>query len=78
VVTFGRTGLSPALMSFCAEEGVTITYLSENGRFLARVEGPISGNVLLRRAQVYLHHDVCAFLACVGTLGGHIERVEVP
>jgi CRISPR/Cas system-associated endonuclease Cas1 len=48
---FGRIGLSPALMGFCAEEGVTITHLSENGRFLARVEGPISGNVLLRRAQ---------------------------
>jgi CRISPR-associated protein Cas1 len=51
VVTFGRVGLSPALMGFCADQGVTMTHLSENGRFLARVEGPVSGNVLLRRAQ---------------------------
>jgi CRISPR-associated protein Cas1 len=50
-VAFGRINISPPLMGFCAEKGVTITHLSENGRFLARVEGPISGNVLLRRAQ---------------------------
>ena len=51
VVAFGRVGLSPALMGHCLGEGVAITHLSENGRFLARVEGPVSGNVLLRRAQ---------------------------
>src|SRR5919206_2053586 len=51
VVAFGRVGLSPALMGHCLEEGVAITHLSENGRFLARVEGPVSGNVLLRREQ---------------------------
>lgn len=51
VVCFGRVSLSPQVMGFCAEEGVTITYLSQNGRFLARVEGPITGNVLLRHDQ---------------------------
>jgi CRISPR-associated protein Cas1 len=30
---------------------VTLSFLTENGRFLARVHGPISGNVLLRREQ---------------------------
>jgi CRISP-associated protein Cas1 len=51
VVGFGRVSLSPPLLGFCAEEGVAVTFLSEQGKFLARVEGPVSGNVLLRREQ---------------------------
>jgi CRISPR-associated protein Cas1 len=51
LVCFGRISLSVSVMGFCSEEGVTITYLSQNGRFLARVEGPIGGNVLLRHKQ---------------------------
>lgn len=51
LVCFGRVLLSPALMGFCAEQGITVTFLSVHGRFLARVEGPVSGNVLLRRQQ---------------------------
>jgi CRISPR-associated protein Cas1 len=51
VVAFGQVRLSSALMGFCGEEGITVTHLTQGGRFLARVEGPVSGNVLLRRAQ---------------------------
>lgn len=51
VVVFGGIFLSPALMHSCAEHGVTIVMLDRNGRFQARVEGPVKGNVLLRRAQ---------------------------
>jgi len=51
IVCFGRVSCTPALMARCAERGVGISFLTERGRFLARVEGPISGNVLLRRAQ---------------------------
>ena len=51
VVSFGRPGASPALMAACAAAGVTISHLEPNGRFLARVEGMRTGNVLLRRAQ---------------------------
>lgn len=51
LVCFGRVLVSPPLMGFCAENGVTITHLSPNGKFLARIEGPVSGNVLLRRSQ---------------------------
>ncbi|WP_183856492.1 type I-C CRISPR-associated endonuclease Cas1c [Prosthecomicrobium pneumaticum] len=51
VVSFGRPGASPALLAACAEAGITISHLDPNGRFLARVEGPRSGNVVLRRAQ---------------------------
>ena len=51
VVSFGRAGASPALMAACAEAGVTLSHLTPAGRFLARVEGARTGNVLLRRAQ---------------------------
>lgn len=51
VVSFGRAGASPALMAACAEAGVALSHLSPNGRFLARVEGVRTGNVLLRRTQ---------------------------
>lgn len=51
VVCFGRPGASPALMAACAEAGITLSFLTPNGKFLARVEGPRTGNVLLRRTQ---------------------------
>ena len=51
VVCFNRTGASPALLAACAEKAITLSFLAPNGRFLARVEGPRSGNVLLRRRQ---------------------------
>ena len=51
IVCFGNVGCSPFLMGFCAEKDVSISFLTEYGRFLARVMGPVSGNVLLRREQ---------------------------
>ncbi len=51
IVCFGNVGCSPFLFGFCGERNVTISFLSEYGRFLARVVGPVSGNVLLRREQ---------------------------
>ena len=57
LVTFGNVMCSPFLLHLCAERGVAVSFLSEHGRFLARVTGPISGNVLLRVAQVRAHDD---------------------
>lgn len=51
IVCFGNVSCSPWLMELCAERDVAISFLTEQGRFLARVQGPVSGNVLLRRAQ---------------------------
>ena len=51
VVCFGNVMCSPYLMQHCAENGVLLSFMSEHGRFLARVQGPVSGNVLLRREQ---------------------------
>jgi CRISPR-associated protein Cas1 len=54
VICFGYIKLSPALMHRCAEDGISLVLLDDNGRFKARLEGPVSGNVLLRRSQ---HHQ---------------------
>jgi CRISPR-associated protein Cas1 len=51
IITFGYTGASPALMGYCADRNIAITYLSSSGRFLARVIGQSNGNVLLRKTQ---------------------------
>ena len=51
IVCFGRIMVSPALMAASAEKDIGLTFLTEYGKFLARVQGPQSGNVLLRRAQ---------------------------
>ncbi len=51
LVLFGPISISPALIGACAASGIAIVLLDRAGRFQARVEGPISGNVLLRRAQ---------------------------
>lgn len=51
VVVFGGIFVSPGLIGACAAVGITIVLLDRNGRFSARIEGPVSGNVLLRRAQ---------------------------
>jgi len=62
IVCFGNVSCSPFLMGFCAESNVALSFLSEHGRFLARVQGPVSGNVLLRREQ-YRKADDLSFSA---------------
>lgn len=51
VVTMGNVLLSPYLLAKCAHDGRSVTLLDRNGRFNCRMEGPASGNILLRHAQ---------------------------
>ena len=51
IVCFGQMTVSTPLIGFCAEHGISLVFLSEIGQFFARVEGPVSGNVLLRKRQ---------------------------
>ena len=51
IICFGRVTVSPRLMELCGRRQVLISFLDQRGRFLARVHGPVSGNVLLRRTQ---------------------------
>lgn len=57
IVCLGRVSLSPALMARCMADGRSIVWLNENGRFQARVEGAVSGNILLRQAQFRTAED---------------------
>jgi CRISPR-associated protein Cas1 len=51
IVCFGNVLVSPALMHRLADEGKSLVLLDDSGRFKARLEGPVSGNILLRQAQ---------------------------
>ncbi|MEX0975015.1 MAG: type I-C CRISPR-associated endonuclease Cas1c [Bacillota bacterium] len=51
VVCFNYVGASPAVLGLCCERHVAICFLSQSGRFLGRVTGAATGNVLLRRKQ---------------------------
>ena len=57
IVTFGYMGASPGLMKLCSYSGISLTFLSPNGRFVSRVQGATHGNVLLRKAQYALSDD---------------------
>ena len=57
IVSFSYSGASPALMGACAEKGIGLAFCTPRGRFLARVCGENSGNVLLRRKQYRVADD---------------------
>lgn len=58
IVTFGYMGASPGVMKLCADRGIGLTFLSPHGRFVSRIQGPVHGNVLLRKAQYTLADDM--------------------
>ena len=68
IVGFGRVLMSPQLMNHCAENDVGMSFHSENGRFLARVVGPQSCNVLLRREQYRRADDEAACATIVRSI----------
>jgi CRISPR-associated protein Cas1 len=63
IVVFGNVLISPALMHRLADNGPSLVLLDGNGRFKARLEGPVSGNILLRRAQYEKAGDASFALA---------------
>lgn len=58
IICFGFTGASPGLMHLCCERGVALSFLTEYGKFMGRVSGRVSGNILLRRAQYKWTEDL--------------------
>ena len=56
LVCFGNVMVSPALIHRLADEGKSLVLLDDSGRFKARLEGPVSGNILLRQA----HHRIAS------------------
>lgn len=60
IVCFGQVTCSPFLLGHCAENDVAVSFMTSYGRFLARVQGAVSGNVLLRREQYRQADDLQA------------------
>ncbi len=65
IVAFGNVLLSPFLIHRCAEDGRSLVWLSEHGQFKARLAGPTTGNVLLRRSQheALTNHETALYVA---------------
>lgn len=78
LVTFGNVIVSPALMHRLADEGKSLVLLDEHGRFKARLEGPVSGNIVLRQAQHKAANDptACDSGASPGRKAG--RRLKLP
>src|SRR2546430_952102 len=75
IVCFGRVSMSGPLMGFCGERQVKLSFLSEPGEFQARVQGPVAGNVLLRREQYRAADDpVRATLATFAIVAAKIAN----
>ncbi len=57
IVCYGNTTVSTPFIAFCGERNIGLSFMSDYGRFYGRVNGPVSGNVLLRRGQYRLMDD---------------------
>jgi CRISPR-associated protein Cas1 len=51
IVCFTYTSPSPKIIELCSEHGISISIMSPSGRFISSIDGPVKGNVLLRREQ---------------------------
>ncbi len=51
ILCFGNISVSPFLMGYCGEQSIGLAFYTEYGKFLARIQGKQTGNVLLRRKQ---------------------------
>lgn len=58
IICCNYIGISPKLMQLCVENNVSVSFVNEFGRFIARITGKVNGNVLLRRTQ-YRIADEC-------------------
>lgn len=61
IVCFGKMTVSTPLLEFCGDRGISLAFIRENGHFMGRLQGPVSGNVLLRKRQ-YASMDDEAFV----------------
>ncbi|MGH7594177.1 MAG: type I-C CRISPR-associated endonuclease Cas1c [Gemmatimonadales bacterium] len=68
IVCFGRVSASPMLFGLCGTNGVALSFLTENGRFVAAVQGFTPGNVLLRRTQYRWADDEARCLTIARTM----------
>jgi CRISPR-associated protein Cas1 len=51
VVVLGRATVSPAVINELLERHIALTFLTENGRYLGRIEPEMTKNLFIRKAQ---------------------------
>lgn len=57
IVLFNYFGATPQLLGECAKRKISVSFLSEYGKYLGTFHGESSGNVLLRREQYRIADD---------------------
>ncbi|MCD8116162.1 MAG: type I-C CRISPR-associated endonuclease Cas1c [Oscillospiraceae bacterium] len=57
ICCFGNITVSTPLIAFCGQRGISLCFFSEYGRFYGRIQGPVHGNILLRRRQFAAMED---------------------
>lgn len=57
IVCMSYVGASPALMGKCAETNISLSFVKPTGQFMARISGPVFGNILLRKQQYRISDD---------------------
>ena len=73
ILCFSYKGASPALMGACAHNHIQLTFLTPNGKFLARAAGESQGNVLLRREQYRVaDNPACSCLVARNMIFGKV------
>ncbi len=78
LVLFGNVMVSPFLLGRCAEDGRSVVWMTAQGRFQARMEGPRTGNVLLRRAQHRAAEQADVSLALArGSVAGKLQNTRL-
>lgn len=58
LILFNYFGASPQLLGECARRKISVSFLSEFGKYLGTFHGASSGNVLLRREQYRIADDI--------------------
>lgn len=57
MVIFGNVMVSPFLIHRFGDDGRALVWMTQTGRFKCRLSGPVTGNVLLRKAQYTVQSD---------------------
>ena len=63
IFCFGNVLVSPFFLGFCGEKGIGVSFFSLYGKFLGRLQGRQSGNILLRKQQYKLAEDNPQYIA---------------
>ncbi|AHY46365.1 CRISPR-associated endonuclease Cas1, subtype I-C/DVULG [Rubrobacter radiotolerans] len=74
-VVFGNVLVSPFLLHRFGEDGRSLVWMTRNGRFKCRLSGPVTGNVLLRKAQYDAQADpALAFRIARNIVAGKVRN----